>query len=274
MTNPNNMVRVRARLNGRASVYEANAWAQAFTSGLLDGSGATQNTSADMNVLVGGTTSKPDVVLATNPAGYKIALDIVERQAIAITAPAANSRISSIIAYTDDLSLSSSDEDTTGSPSSCGLIVVNGTSSSSPVATTTTITNSLIALNRSRLGDEIKIDSHSIDFATFDTAPIEAKTVSGPYGLSINLLRTLNLVFYTIFDNPNGIPGSGTSAETIPVGFRPTQDITTVARQDSGEAGRWTVQTDGKANWFLPTAGNSNVTVCLSFPTNDPWPTN
>lgn len=132
MTNPDNIVRVRARTGGRASVYEANGWCQAYSSGLLEGNGVLQNTSADMNVLVGGSATKPDVVLAENPAGYKIALDIVGQQAVTITAPASNSRISAIVAYTDDLSLSTTQDTVTGSPASCGLIVVNGTTSASP----------------------------------------------------------------------------------------------------------------------------------------------
>ncbi len=136
MTNPNNIVRVRARNGGRASVYEANAWAQGFSMGILEGFGVAQNTSADMNVLVGGSATKPDVLIAQNPAGYKIALDIIGRQAIAITAPASNSRISAIVAYTNDLSLSTAQDDVTGSPASCGLIVVNGTAAANPVAPT------------------------------------------------------------------------------------------------------------------------------------------
>jgi len=136
MTNPDNIVRVRARNGGRASVYEANGWAQAFSAGLFEGNGVLQNTSADMNVLVGGSATKPDVVLATNPAGYKIALDLVGQRAVAITAPASNSRISAIVAYTNDLSVASTQTNITGSPASCGLIVVNGSTASSPVAPT------------------------------------------------------------------------------------------------------------------------------------------
>lgn len=193
MTNPNNIVRVRARNGGRASVYEANAWAQGFSMGILEGYGVTQNTSADMNVLVGGSATKPDVLIAQNPAGYKIALDIIGRQAVAITAPASNSRISAIVAYTNDLSLSTTQDDVTGSPASCGLIVVNGTAAANPVAptdsqirtaitsdgatgsqaaycviatikvasNTTMITNSLISTNQAAIG------SKNIDFATF-----------------------------------------------------------------------------------------------------------
>ena len=201
-TNPNDIVRVRARANGRASVYEANAWCQSLSQGVLDGNGVVQNTSADMNVLVGGTSNKPDVVIASNPSGYKIALDIVGQQAVAITAPASNKRITSIVAYTDDLSLASTDENITGSPSSCGLIVVNGTASASPSApddatirtaitddgatgsqacycvlaeilvdhTTTTITNSLIDNKISGVNQiaDLAVKSNSIDWTTFE----------------------------------------------------------------------------------------------------------
>ena len=199
MTNPDNIVRVRARNGGRASVYEANGWAQAYTSGLLEGNGVTQNTSADMNVLVGGSAAKPDVLLAENPAGYKIALDIVGKQAVAITAPASNSRISAIVAYTDDLSLSTTEDTVTGSPASCGLIVVNGTASASPsvptdaqirtaisadgatgsqaayciIATilvandTTIITDSLITINNVKMVPKGLVTSDNIDFATY-----------------------------------------------------------------------------------------------------------
>lgn len=195
MTNPDNIVRVRARNGGRASVYEANGWCQAFSTGLLEGNGVIQNTVADMNVLVGGSITKPDVVIATNPAGYKIALDIVGQQAVAITAPASNKRISAIVAYTDDLSLPTTQDTVTGAPGSCGLIVVNGTAASSPTAPndttirsaitadgatgsqasycviatilvengTTAITSSEITTNKAG------VTSQNIDFATFGT---------------------------------------------------------------------------------------------------------
>lgn len=195
MTNPDDIVRVRARNGGRASVYEANGWAQFFKTGLLEGNGVVQNTVPDMNVLVGGSTAKPDVLIATNPSGYKVALDVVGQQAIAITAPGSDSRISSIVAYTDDLSLASTETNITGSPSTCGLIVVNGATSATPSApddtdirtaitadgatgsqaaycviaeievesTTTTITDSIIGLKRA---DKEIIAADNIDFAT------------------------------------------------------------------------------------------------------------
>jgi len=134
MTNPNNIVRVRARNGGRASVFEANAWAQNLDTGLFSGTGVVPNTVADMNVIVGGTAAKPDVVIAETPSGYKVALDLVGTAVVALTAPASNSRIAAIVAYTDDLATESTDTTTTGSPSSCGLIVVNGAAAATPTA--------------------------------------------------------------------------------------------------------------------------------------------
>ena len=191
-TNPGKIVRLRSRPNGRGSVYEANMWAQQHSDGLFSGRGVVRNTVADMNVLVGGTTDNPDVVLGKLPSGFFIALDIVGQQVIRITAPSSNKRIASVVAYSDNIALNSTDTNTTGSPSSCGLIVVYGPTSATPVAPTesqirqavtqdgatgsqaviavianittesftTTITDEMIAINYG------KLSSHSIDFTT------------------------------------------------------------------------------------------------------------
>ena len=191
-TNPGKIVRLRSRPNGRGSVYEANMWAQQHSDGLFSGRGVIRNTVADMNVLVGGTTDNPDVVLGKLPSGFLIALDIVGQQVIRITAPSSNKRIASVVAYSDNIALNSTDTNATGSPSSCGLIVVYGSTSATPVAptesqirqavtqdgatgsqaviavianittesSTTTITDEMIAINYG------KLSSHSIDFTT------------------------------------------------------------------------------------------------------------
>ena len=191
-TNPGKIVRLRSRPNGHGSVYEANMWAQQHSDGLFSGRGVIRNTVADMNVLVGGTTDNPDVVLGKLPSGFLIALDIVGQQVIRITAPSSNKRIASVVAYSDNIALNSTDTNTTGSPSSCGLIVVYGPTSATPVAptesqirqavtqdgatgsqaviavianittesSTTTITDEMIAINYGQLS------SHSIDFTT------------------------------------------------------------------------------------------------------------
>ncbi len=195
-TNPGKIVRLRSRPNGHGSVYEANMWAQQHSDGLFSGRGVVRNTVADMNVLVGGTTDNPDVVLGKLPSGFLIALDIVGQQVIRITAPSSNKRIASVVAYSDDIALNSTDTNTTGSPSSCGLIVVYGSTSATPVAptesqirqavtqdgatgsqaviavianittesSTTTITDEMIAINYG------KLSSHSIDLTTMPIA--------------------------------------------------------------------------------------------------------
>ncbi len=167
-TNPGNIVRIRSRNGGRASVYEANAWAQQHSMGLYSGNGVLQNTSADMNVLVGGTPSSPDVVIGQLPSGYKIALDLIGQQAIRITAPASNSRIASVVVYSDDISLASTDTTVTGSPSSCGLIVVYGAPSASPTPPSdsdirTAITADSAAGSQAVYGviADIKVDSNT-----------------------------------------------------------------------------------------------------------------
>lgn len=226
MTNPDNIVRVRARNGGRASVYEANGWCQAYGSGILEGTGVVQNTVANMTVLVGGSSSKPDVLIAQNPAGYKIALDLVGEQPVTITAPASNSRISAIVAYTDDLALESTGDTVTGSPASCGLIVVNGSSSASPSAPTdtqirnaitadgatgsqasyaviatitvasnaTTITDSLITRNQAG------VQSSKIDFKTFiQSGTVEGNVVAGNTACDITFPVPFPSADYRVF---------------------------------------------------------------------------
>lgn len=131
MTNPNNAVRVSSRNGGRGSVYEANAWAQLYNNGILSGNGVTPDTG--MVVQTGGTTACPDVLIATNASGYRIALDVVDTATLTITKPASNKRITAIVAYTDDLAIASTESNITGNPASCGLIAVNGTTSANPV---------------------------------------------------------------------------------------------------------------------------------------------
>lgn len=251
MTNPDNIVRVRARNGGRASVYEANGWGQAYSSGLLEGNGVVQNTVADMNVLVGGSTTKPDVVLAENPAGYRIALDLVGQQPIAITAPATNSRISAIVAYTDDLSLESTEDTITGSPASCGLIVVNGTAGSEPseptdsqirtaitadgatgsqaayaiIATievasdTTIITDSLININQAA------IPSSKLDFTTSEiTTVTPSSSISATFHpdwyrkeLGNGIVKYWLDFSFTV--NTSGVTWSGDRSVALPVTF-------------------------------------------------------
>lgn len=228
MTNPNNIVRVSSRNNGRASVYEGNSnmSIQPYSQGLLSGNGVKQNTSADMNVLVGGSPSNPDIVIATAPSGYKIVLDIVGQQAIQLTAPASNSRITSVVAYTDDLSVQSTQTNVPGSPLSCGLILVNGTSAASPTApsdsdirsaitadgatgsqaaysvianitvasNTTTITNAIISIRQSRISTS-KMDGGSTAgvLATDGNGNVTPRPITNKNGIFVAGSNTISL---------------------------------------------------------------------------------
>lgn len=135
MTNPDQMVRTRARAGGRASVYEANAWCQQFTTGILsEGATVRPNQPADMNISIGGTPANPAVIIAKTASGYNIALDLVATSLQQITAPVDNKRKTAVIVYTDDITLKSDEVDVTGSPATCGLILVNGASGAEPIA--------------------------------------------------------------------------------------------------------------------------------------------
>lgn len=311
MTNPSNMVRVRARNGGRASVYEANGWAQVYTQGLLEGNGVTQNTVADMNVLVGGSATKPDVLLATNPAGYKVALDLVSQQAIAITAPASNKRISAIVAYTDDLSLPTTEDTVTGAPASCGLIVVNGTAAANPTEPTdnqirTAITSDgatgsqaaycviatiLVASGTTAItNDEITvkkagITSNNIDFTTFSVQDLNfghyagINTFSLGYGITARLSRIGNLVIIQGSPITNqSLPAIETTiAETIPAGYRPTNpsSINAICGSEPGKYVTWWIAANGTismvATSFTGTASR-RINISSAWFTQDEWP--
>lgn len=132
MTNPSSIVRFHSRKGGRASVYEANMGFQVYGNGLLYGAGVVPD--SGMAITVGGSTGAPDVAIAETPTGYKVALDIIGTANLTVTAPTSSSRITSVVAYTNDLADDSTEPTTTGSPASCGLILVNGNTSSNPVA--------------------------------------------------------------------------------------------------------------------------------------------
>ena len=132
MTNPSSIVRIHSRKGGRASVYEANMAYQVYGNGLLSGTGVVP--SSGLVVTVGGSTGAPDVAIAENPSGYKVALDIIGTANLTLTVPSSSKKIVSIVAYTNDLSADSTEPTTTGSPASCGLIAVDGNVASNPVA--------------------------------------------------------------------------------------------------------------------------------------------
>lgn len=243
MTNPDNIVRVRARNGGRASVYEANGWCQAYGSGILEGTGVVQNTVANMTVLVGGSSSKPDVLIAQNPAGYKIALDLVGQQPVTITAPASNSRISAIVAYTDDLALESTEDTVTGSPASCGLIVVNGSSSASPSAPTDT-----------QIRNAITADGATGSQASY--AVIATITVAS---------NATTITDSLITRNQAGVQSSKMDFKTLKVLFSNAEHIgtsvRTVASHTITDRGKYFIFLNADINMLGKNPGNGNLSI-------------
>ena len=111
------------------------------------------------------------------------------------------------MAYTDDLALESTEDTVTGSPASCGLIVVNGSSSASPSAPTDTQIRSAItsdgatgsqasyaiiatirvASNTTSITDALitrnqaGVQSSKIDWTTLDAQTLDISGTSSPW---------------------------------------------------------------------------------------------
>lgn len=133
MTNPNNAVGTNAAYGGRTSVKAFNDVLSALSSGIL--SGWTCSPDTGMGVVLGGNGSTRDVAIAVDNVGNKTTINNIPDSPISVvlpSAPVANSRIDSIVAYVDNPPQGSNT--VTDNPSACGLIVVSGTSSVSPIA--------------------------------------------------------------------------------------------------------------------------------------------
>lgn len=284
MTNPSNIVRLHSRNGGRASVYETNQWAQFYQAGILSGTGVEADT--NLNVTVGSSNAPPTVLIAETSAGYKIALDLVGAATLTLTAPASNSKIVSIVAYTDDLAIKSTDTTVTGNPSFCGLLAVSGAAAASPTApsdadiraaitadgaaggqavyvvigkitlasTTATITDALIENFSATAGI---ISSGNIGFKNMKL-PSATITLQNPFD-SVNwptrLTRIANIVLVSaeFVAAPSGdVVRDGVSGSIIPNGFRPS--IPGVVGAVSGPALQGvTSQFEAR---FLPTSQN------------------
>lgn len=127
-----------SRLGGRGSVTAEQAAAQMYSNGIVSGFVVSPATpTANMTVKVGGVAGTPDVMVATNAVGNNVFLKNRNTDAftLSMTAPASNSVIYSIVGFTDDLSVATSDATSVAdNPSKCGVIAVSGTSAASPVA--------------------------------------------------------------------------------------------------------------------------------------------
>ena len=97
-------------------------------------------------------------------------------------------------------------------------------------------------------------------------------TSKGPYGININLFRVGNIVIYNIYSAPTeSMPSTGTSNESIPVGYRPKSTSSAIMR--GATIGEWRVSPNGTAYWWSGQAiGTSIVLTSLVYLTEDDFP--
>lgn len=128
MTNPDNIVRYNTRNGGRGSMAGANAWAQYCNRGSINSFGTVRASDpAGLSVTVGPADSgAPIEVVAVCPNGQNVAIELIDSTVLTIAKPLTDPRISAVVAYTNDPAISSEQTNVTGSPDSCGLIVVHG----------------------------------------------------------------------------------------------------------------------------------------------------
>lgn len=292
MTNPNNIVRLHSRNGGRGSVYEANQWAQVYNTGNLTGD--TVTASSGLSVEVAGSSASPSVIIAENNVGYKIALDLVTTTTLTLTTPTTNSKITAIVAYTDDLAIASEETDVTGNPATCGLIAVDGTTAASPVVPTDTQIRAGITADGATgsqavyavlayitlASDTTDITDTLIESVTAEQNTTLAKTstlqgafprksVTKPvgYGIYADFDRVANLVIVTI-RNVNATPNVSLPQATdyfslnekVPAGFRPAGGPANLVANASVSSG-----VVGTASFLFLNDGNGTIRLNTGF---------
>lgn len=195
MTNPNNAVGTNAAYGGRTSVNAFNDDLSAYSRGVLSGWACAP--SSGLTVALGGNGTTRDVAVAEDVTGNKTSINNISGAPIEVTidaAPASNSRIDVIVAYVDSTLQGSAT--VTDNYGVCGLITVSGTASTSPTAPSESAIRSAITADGAAgatayyvvlaeitiasgttdltttnisAGDEAKITSDKVDFATYTT---------------------------------------------------------------------------------------------------------
>ena len=306
MTNPGNAVGTPAAYNGRTSVNAFSDWGNAYSRGIVSGWACQPSTG--MTVTVGGVAGVRDVASAENNIGAKTTINNISQSPVSVTLEAAltsSQRLDSIVAYVD--ASPQGDGETSDNPSACGLIAVSGSSTSYPDETTirTAITadgasgstayyvvlaNVAVAANTTDITSDMitqgtfaQLATQNIDFTTLTddeintillNAPVASTTSAGPYGLTINLQRLGNLVFYRIYAFPtSSMVATGTSNEAIPYGYRPTSASASVGRA-GWLVGEWLIYTNGTCFWTFSAAPGTDgvITVDTVYFTDDDYP--
>lgn len=108
-------------------------------------------------------------------------------------------------------------------------------------------------------------------------APIVSTTSTGPYGLTISLVRYGKVVRYSFSGFPTSTMASeGTSDETIPAAYRPTATAMAPFRTsyNGTTVGVGRVYTNGTFGWWLPNSADTGTdcTFSTTYFTNADWP--
>lgn len=126
------------------------------------------------------------------------------------------------------------------------------------------------------------VTSDKIDWTTIKgdpSIPIAIKNTTMMYSVPCILARVGNLVLLQINGFCTGTPNAnGSSAETLPVGFRPALNVNTAGYINASDGTpiilAATVNSNGKIDWssYKTPAKNTYWRFAVTYPTTDDWP--
>lgn len=249
-----------------------------------------QNDPVGMSVLVGGEDGTIDSAAfkqSNTGAIVLLSTDGTPQEVTIATAPASGSRIDAIVSYIDKTSADASKE-TAGTPQYVKTIAVQGTAASNPSAPTNDeiaaalptgvggfyrwadvkVGQGVINITDDNVSDAKpaspnvyltnQVNQNKNDIAANtklinDKTATEHTSVNITYGISIHLHKQGKMVSL-FFNSPvsRDFPATGTSGGSLPVGWRPIEEVRFYGGQDNTPANSrtFTLQTDGKMVWY------------------------
>lgn len=286
-TNPNNAIGTNGAYGGRTSVNAANDVLGLFKSrGILSGWEVLPNTG--LTISLGGDGSTRDVAVAEDNAGNKTTINNISQDPVDVTipaAPASNSRIDLVVAYVDNPP--QGEPTVLDNPGACGLIVVSGTAAASPVAPNDSAIRSAITADGATGAQAYYVVLAKVNIGSGTTTltsdnlsrgdlatmrePVATSTPVLGYGVGSRLMRIGNKVLLICPAQTNNVipqtQNTGvTVAETIPVGYRPSEDIQIAVQGIGariGNAGMW-LKTDGSIVWYAAFQNSGIVRIAFN----------
>ena len=312
MTNPDNAIGTNAAYGGRTSVNAFNDMMNIVSRGIISGWDCVP--SSGLTVALGGVSGIRDTAAAQDNAGNKTSINNISGMPVEVTlsaAPAANSRIDSIVAYVDNPPQGTST--IADNYEACGIIAVTGTASSSPSAPTdnairTAITadgasgvtayyvvlaNITIASGTTDItsgniakGPAAQFNSANLDFTTFSNLPV-ATTSASLFTISstnavTNYTRVGNVVFAfanNVFPSIASHAGQTVTSGGVPDGYKPAGETMMYGGAVDGGSGSGNfsvrIKPDNTRTLYngFTTSSNTRLQLSGTWVTNDAWPT-